>query len=42
MKKETQPKDYNGFATFSELLAWLKRTPPHIVMLISEGQRFKN
>lgn len=42
MKNKPSQKDFNGFATFKELLAWLKRTPAIIVDLTSQSKRFQN
>lgn len=42
MKNKTQQSDFSGFHTFSELLAWLKKTPSHIVKLVEEAKNNKN
>lgn len=42
METPSQKKDFGGFATFKELLAWLKKTPPVIVDLTSAATRFQN
>ena len=43
MKAEEKKKGfYNGFDTFAELLAYLKRTPAFIIDLTSNATRFLN